>query len=61
MHPDEFITDLFDLNQGVVLSAVARQRRDMKRPPKTVDEYLEGMHQALPQTVKELSKFRLLI
>lgn len=61
MHPDEFITDLFDLNQAVVLSAVARQRRDMKRPPKTVDEYLDGLHQVLPQTVKELSKFRLLI
>ena len=45
----------------VVLSAVARQRRDMKRPPKTVDEYLDALHQVMPQTVKELSKFRLLI
>ncbi len=62
IHPDDFITDLFDLNQALVLSAVNKQRRMMRRPPKSVDEYLDALlRQGLPQTVKELSKFRSLI
>lgn len=62
LHPDDFITDLFDLNQALVLSAVNKQRQSMKKPPKSVDEYLEALlRQGLPQTVKELNKFHLLI
>lgn len=62
LHPDDFITDLFDLNQALVLAAVNKQRRNMRKPPKSVDEYLDALlRQALPQTVKELSKFRALI
>lgn len=62
IHPDDFITDLFDLNQALVLSAVNKQRRIMRKPPKSVDEYLNALlRQGLPQTVKELSKFRALI
>ncbi|ACT08552.1 conserved hypothetical protein [Dickeya chrysanthemi Ech1591] len=41
-HPDDFMTDLFDLNQALVLSAVNKQRRNMKRPPKSVGEYLDA-------------------
>lgn len=62
LHPDDFITDLFDLNQALVLLAVNTQRRYMRKPPKSVDEYLDALlRQGLPQTVKELSKFRALI
>ncbi|WP_042858398.1 putative toxin-antitoxin system toxin component, PIN family [Dickeya sp. NCPPB 3274] len=62
LHPDDFITDLLDLNQALVLSAVSRQRHSMRKPPKSVDEYLDTLlRQSLPQTVKELSKFRALI
>ncbi|TXE60171.1 PIN domain-containing protein [Serratia nematodiphila] len=62
IHPDDFIMDLFDLNQALVLSAVNNQRRSMKKPPKSADEYLDALQrQGLPQTVKELGKFRLLI
>lgn len=62
LYPDNFITDLFDLNQALVLAAVNKQRRNMRKPPKSVDEYLDALlRQALPQTVKELSKFRALI
>ncbi|MCI4187462.1 PIN domain-containing protein [Dickeya dianthicola] len=61
-HPDDFMTDLFDLNQALVLSAVNKQRRNMKRPPKSVGEYLDALlRQGLPQTVTELSKFGALI
>ncbi|UMB77216.1 PIN domain-containing protein [Dickeya fangzhongdai] len=62
LHPDDFITDLLDLNQALVLSAVSRQRHSMRKPPKSVDEYLDALlRQSLPQTVKELSKFHTLI
>ncbi|MGM3163054.1 PIN domain-containing protein [Dickeya undicola] len=62
LHPDDFITDLLDLNQALVLSAVSRQRHNMRKPSKSVDEYLDALlRQSLPQTVKELSKFRALI
>ncbi|TQI78865.1 PIN domain-containing protein [Serratia fonticola] len=62
LHPDDFITDLFDLNRALVLSAVSEQRRCMKKPPKSVDEYLDALlRQGLPHTVKELSKFHALI
>lgn len=62
LHPDDFVTDLFDLNQAFVLSAVNKQRHNMKKPPKSVEEYLTGLlRQGLPQTVKELSQFHALI
>lgn len=62
LHPDDFITDLFDLNQALVLAAVNKQRHNMRKPPKSVDEYLDALlRQGLPQTVKELSKFRVII
>ncbi|MGM3190323.1 PIN domain-containing protein [Dickeya dadantii subsp. dieffenbachiae] len=61
-HPDDFMTDLLDLNQALVLSAVNKQRRSMRKPPKSVDEYLDALlRQGLPQTVTELSKFGALI
>lgn len=62
LHPDDFITDLFDLNRAIVLAAVNKQRRNMRKPPKSVDEYLDALlRQGLPQTVKELIKFRAII
>ncbi|ERK06181.1 hypothetical protein L579_2641 [Pantoea sp. AS-PWVM4] len=62
LHPDDFITDLFDLNQALVLAAVNKQRCNMRKPPKSVDEYLDALlRQGLPQTVKELSKYHVLI
>lgn len=62
MHPDDFINDLLDLSEASVLLAVNKQRRNMKKPPKSVEQYLDALlRQGLPQTVKELSKFRALI
>lgn len=61
-HPDAFIKDLLDLNQALVLSAVNKQRHNMRKPSKSVDEYLEALlRQGLPHTVTELSKFSVLI
>lgn len=51
-HPDDFIQDLIDLNPALVLRAVAEHRRSLKKPPKTVSEYLDTLlQQQLPQTV----------
>lgn len=50
-HPDEFITHLIDLNQAKVCAAAEEQRRSLRNPPKTVEEYLETLlTQGLPQT-----------
>ncbi|MEN4798082.1 MULTISPECIES: PIN domain-containing protein [Pantoea] len=62
LHPDDFVMDLFDLNRALVLSAVTTQRSNLRRPPMSVDEYLESLlRQGMAQTVKELSMYRLLI
>ncbi|EPH3433047.1 hypothetical protein PJU52_002248 [Klebsiella michiganensis] len=62
LHPDEFISDLFNLNHALALQAVAEQRANMKKPPKSVDEYLEALlRQGLPMTVKALEKYKAII
>jgi hypothetical protein len=51
-HPDDFIYDLFDLNQAAVLQAAAAQRASLRNPPKSQEEYLEVLlQQGLTQTV----------
>jgi predicted nucleic acid-binding protein len=50
-HPDEFIMHLIDLNQSKVCAAAEEQRKSLRNPPKTPDEYLDTMlRQGLPQT-----------
>ena len=51
-HPDDFIVDLFDLNQMMVLKAMAAHRLSLKNPPKSADEYLDDLAtHGLTQTV----------
>lgn len=58
LHPDEFISDLIDLNPARVLEAVARHRQSLKNPPKTPREYLDGLlKQGLPETVSQLGQW----
>ncbi|MBA0039056.1 PIN domain-containing protein [Pantoea sp. BIGb0393] len=62
LHPDEFIMDLFDLNQALVLQAVNAQRACFKNPEMCVSDYLGSLlRQGLPMTVSALDKFRFLI
>ncbi|MBP2171699.1 putative nucleic acid-binding protein [Erwinia toletana] len=62
IHPDEFIADLLDLNQALVLQAVQRQRDRLKNPPKSVDEYFDILLKlGLPMTVKALTGYKLMI
>jgi predicted nucleic acid-binding protein len=62
LHPDDFIVDLWDLDQAAVLEAAQRQRASLKNPPHNAREYLDKLlQQKLPETVKLLSNFGLLI
>lgn len=61
IHPDDFITDLMELNIGCVLEAVRRHRTSLKNPPFTADQYLDCLlKQKLPETVTRLSPLKLL-
>lgn len=61
-HPNEFIADLLDLNQALVLQAVRVQRARLKYPPKSVDEYFDMLLKlGLPMTVKALTGYRSMI
>lgn len=58
-HPDDFIVDLFDLTPEEVVRAAAEQRRSLRNPPKTVDEFTDLLlKQGLTQTVDKLRGFR---
>jgi predicted nucleic acid-binding protein len=58
-HPDEFIDNLFDLDQAVVVAAAQKQRSTLKNPPIDAERYLDILRkQGLIQTVKDLSGYR---
>ncbi|MDK4744730.1 PIN domain-containing protein [Leclercia adecarboxylata] len=62
LHPDEFLSDLFDLNHALVLEAVRMQRSHLRHPPLNPDQFLQGLLQlGLPKTVTELEKYRVMI
>ncbi|GAB1540117.1 hypothetical protein NUACC21_27860 [Scytonema sp. NUACC21] len=44
-HPDNFILNLLEQNFTVVCEAAQRQRKTLKNPPKTAEEYLETLKQ----------------
>ncbi len=50
-HPDDFVVDLLEINNDAVCQAGEKQRRRLKNPPKTIDEYLATLEeQRLPQS-----------
>ncbi|KAA0890157.1 putative toxin-antitoxin system toxin component, PIN family [Pusillimonas sp. ANT_WB101] len=58
-HPDEFIENLFDLDQAAVISAAQRHRAQLKNPTINIDRYLDVLlRQGLVQTVKVLSPYQ---
>lgn len=61
-HPDEFISDLFDLDSALVCRAAKCQRLTLKNPPLDVDQYLKNLEsQLLLNTANNLRKFSYLI
>ena len=54
-HPDEFIHHLIDLNPDAVCEAARQQRANLKKPPRTVEEFLQTLEQQhLPETLEFL-------
>ncbi len=57
-HPDEFVIHLLDLAPDVVCEAVRLHRQSLKRPSKTVAEFLATLElQEMPRTVEALQQF----
>jgi len=55
LHPDELISRLFDLDFEVVCAAAKLDRGNLRKPPKSADEYLAVLErQGLPKTVASL-------
>lgn len=61
-HPDDFIVNLMGLQPALVLNAVAEHRRSLKKPPKTVNEYLDTLEaQRLTQSVAMMRQWSAVI
>lgn len=61
-HPDLFIDNLFDLDPAAVVTAAQRQRGQLRRPPMSVDAYLDVLlGQGLAQTTQALSSYRAIL
>lgn len=61
-HPDDFISNLLELNPPVVCSAIAKQRASLKNPPYSADDLLKVLlKQGLTQTVEILTEWRSLL
>jgi predicted nucleic acid-binding protein len=60
LHPDELIDRLLDLDSEVVCAAIKLDRQSLKKPPKSVDEYLGDLErQGLLRTVAMLRRLYL--
>ena len=61
-HPDEFVMHLLDLAPNLVCSAAKKQRKSLKNPALSVEQYLESLErQGLARTVAALRRFAELI
>ena len=61
-HPDDFISNLIDLNQNTIITAVKTVRHRLKNPPLSQQEYLDGLsRQQLTSTVSFLEEVMALI
>ncbi|RON92115.1 PIN domain-containing protein [Pseudomonas fluorescens] len=61
-HPDEFVENLFHLDQAVVIAAAQRQRQQLKLPPIAVEPFLDLLRrQGLVESVRALSAYRAIL
>jgi hypothetical protein len=61
-HPDEFIAHFLDGDAIAVCAAAKKQRESLRKPPKTVDEYLATLTGlSLRQTVAGLRPYAALL
>jgi predicted nucleic acid-binding protein len=61
-HPDEFVSNLFDLDPAAVVTAAHRQRKQLKMPPMDVSAYLHLLfRQGLIQSAEALNDYRAML
>ncbi|MEJ2044579.1 MAG: hypothetical protein P8X74_19620 [Reinekea sp.] len=57
--PDDFLLHQLDLHKGAVIASLRECRERLKKPPKTVDEYLETLEsQGLIKFVAAIQEFK---
>lgn len=57
IHPDEFLSDMFELDSAACLLAAQRHRKSLKNPPFNPNEYLDCLlKQKPPSFVNDLKK-----
>ncbi|WP_293751624.1 PIN domain-containing protein [uncultured Paraglaciecola sp.] len=62
IHPDTFLSDMFELSPSAAIQAAQKQRGALKRPPMSVDDYLDCLlRQQLPRFVSKLRAFEKII
>lgn len=62
LHPDTFINHLIEQTPEAVLLAAREHRNSLRKPPKTVEEFLDTLlRQQLPSTVSYLNQNKELI
>ncbi len=59
LHPDRFLSRLIIDEEEMVLIGIGRHRASLRKPPKSVEEYLAKLlTNGLPEFVSQLEKFR---
>jgi predicted nucleic acid-binding protein len=62
LHPDDFLINQLDMEQGLVLQAIHTQRVSLTKMPISADELISSLeHLGLPQTAARLSPMKMLI
>lgn len=62
MHPDDFVSDLIDLNHALALKAISNLRKSLKKPPITADGFLASLSVIeMAKTVKALEDYKFIL
>ncbi|MCL1080311.1 PIN domain-containing protein [Parashewanella spongiae] len=62
VHPDEFLSDMFELDASKVIEAARKHRASLRKPALTANEYLDCLQrQKLPNFVSKLRSFAITI
>lgn len=55
--PDEFLSNLFDLDPEVMASSLRTQAAALRRPPRSLDELLAGLAKSVPLFIAEVRRY----
>lgn len=55
--PDEFLANLFDLDADGIAQVVLQQSRALKRPPRSVEDVLQGLAKSVPTFAANVSEY----